>query len=667
MFTFYSCFLKDKHQKTSGRLTTIKARFQPLPPPAIIELTGGLHFLPMGNKSQWQRPLCPDTHFLCPSSQYCLPVFVRCNKVHDCPGHEDEVDCRSHQCPGLLRCRQSTVCVHSREICDGVPHCPLKDDEMLCNVSCPDVCTCYGWSFMCNKPFRTGDFPEIRYVEAALSGMEVKQFQNNTMLIYLGLLNCGISSLLQANFPNLHTLDLRSNALMSITGGNSSHNLPKLRVLRLSDNPLIQPFQDVSQMGLPSLEILDLPGVEMPLLDSGMPGFGDTVKEINLSGSALGVVREPGFGPAPQLRVLDLTGCPMTSFPLSVFQNLPALQNVIADNFKLCCPEVLPDGVSVANCHAPSNDVSSCDSLLPSHSYRVSLAVFAVVAITGNAGSVVYRVFQVRGSAKFGFHVFVIHLCASDFLMGLYLAVIGVADRWYHKTYLWRDVHWKQSSVCSMAGFLSLVSSEVSALVISLITLDRFIVLKFPFSHVHFKLASAHAACVLAWILGVVIGTVPLLPWTSQWGLYQQTGICIPLPVTQPGSPAYTYSFAVLIVFNMVLCVWIAVGQILIYWSVRTNAMATVASHRSKDHIIARRLLIVSLSDFLCWFPISCAGTLASQGVVVSSDVNVALAVLVVPFNSAVNPFMYSLNVLLERRRLAREQKMLKHIQRQML
>nr|KAG5712206.1 hypothetical protein BaRGS_014556 [Batillaria attramentaria] len=44
---------------------------------------------------------CPMTHFLCPQG-YCLPVYLRCNGVYDCPGLEDERDCDKYACPGWL-------------------------------------------------------------------------------------------------------------------------------------------------------------------------------------------------------------------------------------------------------------------------------------------------------------------------------------------------------------------------------------------------------------------------------------------------------------------------------------------------------------------------------------------------------------------------------------
>ncbi|KAL8575747.1 hypothetical protein ACOMHN_055936 [Nucella lapillus] len=74
--------------------------------------------------------------------------------------------------------------------------------------------------------------------------------------------------------------------------------------------------------------------------------------------------------------------------------------------------------------------------------------------------------------------------------MGLYLAAIGVADRVYLGTYLWNDVTWRQSLLCQTAGFLSLMSSEVSAFIICLITLDLVLVLRFPFSQLHFHRTS---------------------------------------------------------------------------------------------------------------------------------------------------------------------------------
>ena len=68
---------------------------------------------------------------------------------------------------------------------------------------------------------------------------------------------------------------------------------------------------------------------------------------------------------------------------------------------------------------------------------------------------------------------------------------------------------------------------------ICLITLDRFIVLRFPFTQVRFRRRSAMTACCVVWILGLTLAAVPLWPTNSHWNFYSQTGICLPLPITR--------------------------------------------------------------------------------------------------------------------------------------
>nr|KAG5697924.1 hypothetical protein BaRGS_026862 [Batillaria attramentaria] len=218
---------------------------------------------------------------------------------------------------------------------------------------------------------------------------------------------------------------------------------------------------------------------------------------------------------------------------LDVF--LDRLENVYADNYKLCCPATLPAGFNLPQCRAPTDEISSCDALLRSDVYRVLLAVFAALAVIGNLSSFVYRTFLNKTKSALGFGVFVTHL----------------------KTF-----------------------------------------------------------------------------------------------------PGQSYSFGIMIVLNFVVFLLIATGQAFIYWSIRSNSMSTSDStKKSKDLTIARRLFTVVLSDFLCWFPIGLLGLLAANDVAIPGEVSVAMAIIVLPLNSALNPFLYTVNVILERRRQATERR----------
>ena len=151
----------------------------------------------------------------------------------------------------------------------------------------------------------------------------------------------------------------------------------------------------------------------------------------------------------------------------------------------------------------------------------------------------------------------------------------------------------------------------------------------------------------------------------SQWDFYSKISICIPLPVTRIFFAGQHYAFSVMIVFNFILFMFIAIGQISIYLSVKVNIMTTDTTRKAQDMIIARRLITVVVSDFLCWFPIGLLGLLAAAGTPVSSEVNVALAIFVLPLNSALNPFLYTLNLLLETQRKAQELSLLKFLEDQ--
>ncbi|XP_025079768.1 G-protein coupled receptor GRL101-like [Pomacea canaliculata] len=323
----------------------------------------------------------------------------------------------------------------------------------------------------------------------------------------------------------------------------------------------------------------------------------------------------------------------------------------------------VPRGFNVLNCHAPSDEVSSCDDLLRSNLYRVALAIFASLSLLGNVGTLLYRLIFHKTTGDIGYDVFVTNLCVADFLMGVYLLVIGVADYRYRGSYLWEDVDWRNSGLCKVTGVVCLLSMEVSVFMIFLITTDRFLVLRFPFSSFHFRKRSAQLTCGLVWLAGLTLAVTPCLPVTSHWQFYSQTSICIPLPTSRVDFPGRKYSFIIIVVLNFICFLVIFVGQVLIYWSIRATSMSVSSTSKAtKDITVARRLITVVMSEFLCWFPVGLTGILATYDIPVSGEVNVAMAIFILPVNSALNPFLYTFNIYLERRRRTREVERQKHI-----
>jgi hypothetical protein len=489
--------------------------------------------------------------------------------------------------------------------------------------------------------------------------MTPKDVASNTYLIHLILAQCGLKEFPETLLPNLQHLDLSFNQLQAVSM-DVFLKLKNLVTLSLAHNPLefLRPGESAQRQH--SLFRVDLSFTNMKGFSTAPFVNFSTLRQLNLSSRGVRVITNGGFRFTPLLKDLDLSANPIQTFPQDVFQDVPALQRLVSDNYKLCCPDVLPAYLSERNCLAHRSELSSCQDLLRAEGYRVFLWLICVCAVTGNMFCLAFRFQQQRQASKSAFNTFVSSLCLSDFLMGVYLCIIGAADVTFQGRYSHHELKWLHSPVSKVAGFLSFLSSEVSALVILLITLDRFLVLRFPFSTAHFEKRSARVACALAWFLGLLLAAIPLLHVTSHWQFYSQTGICIPLPVTRQEFEGRGYATGVMILFNFVLFLFIAIGQAFIYWSVLKNAMTAHTTRKVQDTTVARRLITVAVTDFLCWFPIGLCGLLALAGVPIPGEVSVAMATFVLPLNSALNPFLYTLNVIMEKRRKNHEEAMLK-------
>ena len=643
----------------------IKVQFESVPPPpALITFDG------TGNFTRVKMELnesCPDTHYRCPGElNYCLPVYTRCNGVYDCIDREDEQGCEEVTCPGFYRCRASSVCVHVDHVCDGWPQCPQHDDEWLCEMTCPAGCLCQGLAFLCQQPFAAHLFPQLRYLDAGGSGMSPANLTYNVYLVYLSLARCSLAFLPEMKFPNLQVFDLSENKLVTVKT-NIFLVLYNLKIVSLARNPLSVLFKEQSGSRQHSLKNVDLSYTQLRVFESDSLSYFTELQRLNISYTSIHTITTSGLQLLPTLTELSMTGSPVRAFPIDIFKGLTHLRKVFAQNYKLCCKDVLPEQLDQRFCFAPQDEISSCDDLLQSGVYRGFLWLISSLSVTGNGFCLVIRFYLQKSASKSGFNVFVTNLCLADLLMGVYSVIIGVADELFRGRFLYHDTAWKSSAACKVAGFLSLLSSEVSALTIWLITLDRFIVLRFPFSSWRFQRGSAAAACLMTWFVGCALAAVPLLPVTSHWEFYGQTGICIPLPVTRRDFKGRSYSFSVIIILNFILFLLIAAGQGFIYWSVQQNAMTTDTTRKSRDGTIARRLVTVAVTDFLCWFPIGVCGLMALAGVSIPGEINVAMAVFVLPLNSALNPFLYTFNLVTEKQKKASEERLLKKLESSIL
>ena len=525
--------------------------------PIIIDFqrNGDIKTRPLPLKRDSRDSACPETHFLCPDKNYCLPVYVRCNGVNDCPGHEDEEGCDTYTCPGFYRCRDSKVCVPADHVCDDWPLCPQHDDELLCNLKCPSNCTCHGLAFFCGGGFAVHQFPDIRYLDVRGSRMNAHQLYNNHMLVHLGLARCRVRNVNKFIFPNLKSLDLSDNLLKEVHGDHFVH-MPHLTVLFLAGNPMtpVSMVSAGSSTQLHQVHVLDLSRVELHTIEPSLFTVFPQLHTLNLSQSGVELLHwNSSQMSMASLQELDLRGNVIAEFSRDVLRGCVQLQLLLTDNYKLCCPSVLPPAFDLNHCHTRQEEVFFCDDLLGSATYRGTVTVLAILAVLGNVASLTVRV-CVRNTWQLSSGgVVLTHLSVADLGMGLYLATLGLADRLMAGHYVWQDVVWRRGTVCQLAGVLAMFCRHAATFFITIISLDRCLHCCQAFVPRH-NPTKVKVTCTLVWAASLSLSAVPLM---SKWRFFGQQALCVPLPHKKDSSleSHYAYGSMVLLHFSMfVVC-----------------------------------------------------------------------------------------------------------------
>ena len=218
------------------------------------------------------------------------------------------------------------------------------------------------------------------------------------------------------------------------------------------------------------------------------------------------------------------------------------------DAFTLCC--VRPPSLSEDKCVSPKNEFTSCDDLMRNELLRVSIWTNGIAAFIGNIIVLIIRFYVERENRCKTYSIFVSNLSIADFLMGIFLIIIAITDSLFRSSYVLNEYSWRNGNLCKMAGILATVSSEGSVLFLCLITLDRLLVVKFPFGNVKISRRVCVALCASVWVAVFALAVVPLLVYPS---FYSRSAVCLALPLTRDRHEGWQYGTGVFIVFIFLL------------------------------------------------------------------------------------------------------------------
>ncbi|KAH9505290.1 hypothetical protein Btru_059177 [Bulinus truncatus] len=436
-----------------------------------------------------------------------------------------------------------------------------------------------------------------------------------------------------------------------ITDLNNLTKLAQLLYLNVSHNELLTIGDEYMFPHL--LQVIDLSYTNIQSLPLNLFKSLINLKHLNLRNTKIKSFHDLLIPPKFELFTFDIRGLTMEDVTVDYFHNLSIKSLILTDDYRLCCPVVLGKLIPPDKCIAPRDVISTCQHLVGDTFKRVTIWIIGIVTLAGNGAVLIDRLLWSKQMTAKSYDTFVTGLAVSDLLMGIYLIIIASVDIHYHDEYVFKDSEWKRSYFCLFSGFLSTLSSEMSTFFICLITLDRFLAIRFPFRQPTFSTPSRRLSISVVCLTASALALIPAIYPT--WQIYSSNGLCLALPLSYKKFVGWQYNVAVCMIVNFVLFLIIASGQVAIFASIVSGKRSIESSvtknskNRAQEISVAKKLAFVAVSDFLCWFPIGIMGMFSLNGHEFGPDVYTWTAVFVLPVNSAVNPLIYTLPVIYNR------------------
>ena len=450
--------------------------------------------------------------------------------------------------------------------------------------------------------------------------------------------------------------------------------MQELFILYLSQNALTSFFPDTFQ-NQSELIILQLENNQLQFLTRNIFQNLKQLQLLNLSNNDLSRISNGLFRHCLNLRTLVLTDNPLWFIEAHSLAVLNRTVNVFVTSPTTCC-------FISAQCKplTPPSQYLTCKRLLPYDILRIALWFVCAFAIIGNV-CVLYtkhKQQQQRGDKVQRF--LITNLSISDFFMGVYLVILLSTDLYYTDYFPTYSETWRKSILCRLAGSLSVLSSEASAFFITLLTLDRFIGVKYTFSTFRFGSKSVRLLVIFSWLVASSITICSFVLSQNDSDIYAVSEVCVGLPISRKplhtpnetlrrpsvwsseetfsehvytgSKTAMFFSIGIFTGLNLICFCVVGYCYLAIFIYVRQTTKKSGRSRRSNEEIkMAMKMSLIVLTDFGCWVPIGVLSVLVQTGaVVVDPEAYAWIATFVLPINSAINPFLYTLASFLSNR-----------------
>ncbi|XP_026186880.1 relaxin receptor 1 isoform X4 [Mastacembelus armatus] len=595
-----------------------------------------------------EKATCPLGYFPCGNLTTCLPQLLHCNGIDDCGNQADEENCgdnngwphlfdkyfgmpsydtrtKSNVCllgavPELCQCRDLELDCDSAQLQDipvvamNVTMMSLQRNQLqelrantffnyqslqklylqhnrIQDVS-PDAfrglynLTRLYLSYNKISVLMPGVFQDLYKLEwLILENNNIQQISSMTFsglnsLVLLVLLNNSLTKLddVCREMPRLNWLDLEGNLIETI-GNRSFCSCSMLTVLVLQQNRITHIHEQAFTV-LQKLGELDLSNNRLMVIPPKLFILLGDLLQLNISYNPIIELQVDHFDNLHKLKSLSIEGIEIANIQQKMFESLKHLTHIYFKKFQYCgyAPHV-------RSCKPNTDGISSFEDLLANIVLRVFVWVVSATTCFGNIFVICMRSY-IRSENKL--HAMcIISLCCADGLMGIYLFMIGTYDLMFRGEYNRHAQAWMDSSQCQVIGSLAMLSTEVSVLLLTYLTLEKYICIVYPFRYLTPGWRRTVTILLGIWVFGFIIAFLPLVCKDLFHNFYGTNGVCFPLHSEQPETLwAHVYSIIIFLGLNLVAFLIIVLSYASMFYNIqRTGTQTTKYSNHIKKEV----------------------------------------------------------------------------------
>lgn len=572
-----------------------------------------------------------NSNFKCPAF-YCIPWSYVCNGRWDCAGGSDEstgqICGTSRKCISLFHCKSSSLCIHISQTCNDKVDCPGSDDEMFCAESkstCPLNCQCRLSAVLCE--------------DISLSPQHINLiFENEAVFIQQCFLinyqNPQVFSKLQTKYMSLKHSDIQQFCLY-FPEENSFLSLD-LRCIEISN---LHPscFQKMKHLLFLDVSLNNISVVKGHLLSESTK-----LKFVNISENPILHFEAEVFSFSSQILYIsftrDIPAEQRITFPTNAF-NLKFLKVFETNYFQLCCFVQ-----ELAKCSVSLPWFLSCDSLLPNLILKALFYVFSILVSLCNLLSISIQIAFCRSKQQHNISngVIVCFINIVDGILSLPLFSVWISDLVYHNNFILYEYKWRSSPLCFFSFGLFLFFSFMSPPSLSFLSFQRLQLVRNPIK-TNFK----HTSFILKRVGVIFVTTAAVSSFLVFGTVYNTTLVngALPTALCSPFLDPARKILMVTVLIGIVIS-WEVVCMTVIFASyimlmASLNQSHFYAKHNTNSMPLFLQVLLVSLSNIICWIPSAVVYVVSSLVKTYPVQMTIWTTIVIVPINSIVNPIIF--------------------------